>query len=185
MQKKINKTRYAILGMLLRKPQSGYEIKQEMLGTTAHFWQESDASIYPMLKTLESEGCVTSKTESVGKRERKIFEITELGTQEFTQWLALPAEGEPRRNELLLKIFFGANTSLDNTIQQLSLYKNKLLHMQLRFNSIEYDVLTKVPKDHPHKLFWDMALLNGKLQVQAETEWIQQCLTLLKKKKTQ
>ncbi len=82
--KQTNKTKFAILGILLDSPCSGYDIKQSMLRSTAHFWQESDASIYPMLKTLEQEGLVTSRSESVGKRERKIFELTDSGKKEFS-----------------------------------------------------------------------------------------------------
>ena len=51
--KKVNKSRYALLGMLMEKPRSGYAILQMMQQSTTHFWQESDASVYPMLKILE------------------------------------------------------------------------------------------------------------------------------------
>lgn len=50
--KVVNKTKYAILGMLLNGPSSGYEIKSLMSRSTVYFWRESDSTIYPMLKML-------------------------------------------------------------------------------------------------------------------------------------
>ncbi|MFH1832013.1 MAG: PadR family transcriptional regulator, partial [bacterium] len=94
--KKINKSRYAILGMLFDGPASGYDIMEGMHRSTGHFWQESDASVYPMLKVLEAEGKVSSRSEFVGKREKKIFEITHLGKEEFLAWIVLPVGKETR-----------------------------------------------------------------------------------------
>ena len=85
MMKKTNKTRYAILGMLLDKPRSGYDIKKFMAESTAHFWQETDASIYPMLKKLEDEGKVESQNILRGKKGSTLYSITPAGKTEFSR----------------------------------------------------------------------------------------------------
>lgn len=179
--KKINKSRYAILGLLLDKPRSGYEIKQFMLEFTIHFWQESDASIYPMLKTLEVEENVTSKSEFVGRRERTIFEITEAGKNEFLQWLVLPAEEGTRRNEYLLKLFFSANATKEDVIQQLQLRQKSIEESEVRFRNIAENVLSKVSDENDRKLFWTLTLNNGIMHVKAEERWLADCLKMLKK----
>ena len=71
-----NKTRYAILGMLLEAPRSGYEIKALMGRSTAYFWRESDSTIYPMLKILAREGKVLSEEIFIGKKKKERFSIT-------------------------------------------------------------------------------------------------------------
>lgn len=180
--KKTNKTKFAILGMLFDQPRSGYQIRQFMLESTNHFWQESDASIYPMLKKLEAEQLVTSKCEFVGKRERKIFEITEAGKKEFSGWLALPAEEETHRSELLLKLFFGAHTTKEECLEQLSLHLKRVLETKKVFEHIETDSLSQIPDEHPHKLFWIMALRNGIIQVNAELQWLTECFKILEKR---
>ena len=177
--KKINKTKYAILGMLFEKPRSGYEIKRFMLESTNHFWQESDASIYPMLKTLQAQGLVTSRSEFVGKRERQIFEITPTGKKEFSAWLALPAAGETHRSELLLKLFFGANATKKDTLNQLLLHQKKVKALQEQFKNIEENVLPQIPDSYPHKIYWEMALENGILTIDAELKWIKKCIQKL------
>lgn len=102
----INKTRYAILGVLIAGPTSGYEIKSLMGRSTVYFWRESDSTIYPMLKVLAREGKVFPETVYVGKKKKEVFSITEAGRREFKAWLDSPTGSETPRNEFLLKLFF-------------------------------------------------------------------------------
>jgi len=102
----INKTRYAILGVLLEGATSGYEIKSLMGRSTVYFWRESDSTIYPMLKVLTKEGKVLPETVYVGKKKKEIFSITEAGREEFKAWVESPTGSETSRNEFLLKLFF-------------------------------------------------------------------------------
>ena len=104
--KLVNKTRYAILGMLLDSPCTGYEIKSFMSRSTVYFWRESDSTIYPMLKVLAKEGKVLSEIVYVGKKKKEIFSITKAGRAEFKAWLERPTGSETQRNEFLLKLFF-------------------------------------------------------------------------------
>jgi len=180
--KKINKSRFALLGMLFDKPRSGYEMRQFMLESTDYFWQESDASMYPMLRLLEQEGMITGKSELVGKRERKIFEITQKGKDEFLTWMAKPADKENRRSEFLLKIFLGATVSKEEIIKQLTLRQQKVRESKKRFERIEVDALSDVADEHPHKLFWHMALRYGMISVDAELRWLDECFEILDKK---
>jgi len=180
--KKENKSKYAILGMLFDKPQSGYEILQFMKESTTHFWQESDASIYPMLKALERDGLVTSRSEFVGKRERKIFEITASGKKYFLTWMALPAEKENNRSELLLKLFFGATTTQEENIKQLVMRRGQAQETKRIFRRIAEQTLSQVSDEHPHKQFWSMTLRYGLKLAEAELEWLDECINILKNK---
>src|SRR3984957_10121426 len=102
----INKTRYAILGILLDGPSTGYEIKSLMRRSTVYFWRESDSTIYPMLKLLAKERKVLSEIVYVGKKKKEVFSITATGREEFNAWLKGPTSDEIPRNEFLLKLFF-------------------------------------------------------------------------------
>ena len=104
--KLVNKTRYAILGMLLEGPSTGYEIKSLMSRSTVYFWRESDSTIYPMLKVLAKEGKVLSKVVYVGKKKKEVFSMTKTGRAELKAWLKSPTGSETPRNEFLLKLFF-------------------------------------------------------------------------------
>jgi PadR family transcriptional regulator, regulatory protein AphA len=174
--KKINKTRYAILGMIFEKPRSGYEIKQIMLSSTSNFWQESDASIYPMLKILEKEKCVESKVEYTGKRGRKIFKITSLGKKKFSSWMEYPAETETRRDELLLKLFFGATTTTKNNLIHLKRHLDMCINEKRKFEKIQNVFLPQIKENNPNKIFWEMTLENGIMYFESEIKWTKQCI---------
>ncbi len=49
---------WAILGLLARRPRSGYEIKANVDTTIRHFWAASYGQIYPELRRLEAAGWI-------------------------------------------------------------------------------------------------------------------------------
>ena len=179
---KRDKSRYAILGILQQEPMSGYEMGRMMAQSTNHFWQESDASIYPMLKTLEAEGKVTARAERTGKRARTIFEITPTGTEEFMQWMAEPPAQEKHRNELLLKIFFGSKTTNKDLLKHLERALKNAKTEKKEFEASQASIIRHFPDDHPHKAYWSMTLRAGFLSADADIMWINECINVLKGK---
>ena len=66
-----------MLHSLKVKPKSGYEILTEIKEKTHGNWTPSKGTVYPLLKHLEEENLI--KTKSVDKRSKHIFEITSDG----------------------------------------------------------------------------------------------------------
>lgn len=182
--KKVNKSRYAILGMLFDKPMTGYEIKKFMKESTAHFWQESDASLYPMLKKLEKEGKVNAEITRKGKLNRIRYAITNTGKKEFASWMEQQVEPGTHRDELLLKLFFGANSSTEAIIKHLKARQTKIEEMQKKYAYVQMFIFPKIAQDNRHKIFWEMALRNGMISAEAELKWIDECIKILKQPKT-
>ena len=117
---KENKTKYAILGMLSLGPMSGYDIKKATDFSISNFRQENYGHIYPVLRRMEAQGLVTlSVAKGVGRPDRKVYSATEEGRQELRKWLNLPPDSEPKRNELLLKLFFSNLISRDAVIERI------------------------------------------------------------------
>ncbi|MEM1484882.1 PadR family transcriptional regulator [Oscillospiraceae bacterium PP1C4] len=112
MKKNTGKSKYVILGMLARMPQTGYTIKKWIEGEYSHFWQESFGQIYPTLKELVSEGLAVSadNTEAGNERGQIIYCITDAGRKELSDWLREEPVIEKLRYEILLKVSFGENT---------------------------------------------------------------------------
>lgn len=112
MKENTGKSRYVMLGMLARMPQTGYTIKKWLQNEYSHFWQESYGQIYPTLKKLVAEGLAYSSrnTESSNGRGQIVYCITEAGRKELSNWLEEEPEIEKLRYEILLKISFGDNT---------------------------------------------------------------------------
>lgn len=166
--KLVNKTRYAILGMLLDGPCSGYEIKSLMGRSTAYFWRESDSTIYPMLKLLAKEGKALSKIVYVGKKKKEVFSITQSGRKEFKAWFESPTGSEIPRNEFLLKLFFVTDQTEAIRLFQERLEKNEKIHAE--YKKIE-ERLEGLP-DSPRRSIRLKALKYGIGQLEWEIQWL-------------
>src|ERR1700678_3537770 len=142
----VNKTRYAILGMLLDGPCTGYEIKSLVGRSTAYFWRESDSTIYPMLKLLAKEGKALSKIVYVGKKKKEVFSITESGREEFKTWFESSTGLETPRNEFLLKFFFVADQTEVIRLFQERLEKIEKIHDEYKKIEERLEGLTDSPR---------------------------------------
>jgi PadR family transcriptional regulator AphA len=166
----VNKTRYAILGVLLEGSFTGYEIKSHMARSTAYFWRESDSTIYPMLKVLAREGKVRSEIAYVGKKRKEVFSITKAGQTEFKDWLASPTGSETLRNEFLLKFFFV--TDQEEIVRLFRERLEKIEKINEEFKKIE-ERLESLP-DFPRKDVRLRALRYGMAQVALEINWLKE-----------
>ena len=105
------KTEFAILGLLMWNPMSGYDIKKLVDVGLSHFWNENYGQIYPTLEKLVKNGLATKKTaRKSGKRQRFVYTITPKGKEIFRDWVGRPTEPPVVRNELQLKLFLSANS---------------------------------------------------------------------------
>jgi DNA-binding PadR family transcriptional regulator len=163
-----NKTRYAILGVLLGEPATGYEIKSLMGRSTVYFWRESDSTIYPMLKVLAKEGKVLSEIVYVGKKKKEVFSITEVGQEEFRAWLEAPTSEETPRNEFLLKLFFV--TDRKEMIRLFRERLEKVEKMHEEYKKIE-ERLEGIANS-PRKMVRLKALRYGLALLESEIRWL-------------
>ena len=164
----VNKTRYAILGMLLDGPCSGYEIKALMNRSTIYFWREFDSTIYPMLKILAKEGKAAATAVNVGKKKKDVFSITDAGRIEFQNWLESPTANDTPRNEFLLKLFFAKDEKDMNRLFEERLKKVENTYEEYR--KIE-DRLEKLG-DYPQKAIRLKSLRYGIAQLALEIKWL-------------
>ena len=166
--KLVNKTRYAILGMLFEGPTTGYEIKSLMGRSTVYFWRESDSTIYPMLKVLAKEGKVLPETVYVGKKKKEVFSVTEAGREEFKAWLESPTGSETPRNEFLLKLFFVTDRKEMIRLFQERLEKTEGIYEE--YKKIE-ERLEGIA-DSPRKMIRLKALRYGIALLESEIQWL-------------
>ncbi len=166
----VNKTRYAILGMLVEGPTTGYEIKSLMGRSTVYFWRESDSTIYPMLKVLAKEGKVVSKIDYVGKKKKEVFSITRTGRAEFKAWLGSPTGSETPRNEFLLKLFFITDQS-----EMVWLLKERLEKIEKTYQEYKkIEERLETLADSPRKTIRLKALRYGIAQLALEIKWLKE-----------
>jgi PadR family transcriptional regulator, regulatory protein AphA len=169
-----------LLGLLTIEPMSGYDLGLTIRNSVGHFWNESYGQIYPNLKKLAAERLVTSKTErQKGKPDRRIYSITGKGREHLAKWLAIEPQSEVPRNELLLKLFFGVQTSphtLIGYVQRMAERESAIVQELRRLDREEIAKLQRYP-DAP---FWKMAARFGQLELEAHLLWAQETLAQLR-----
>jgi PadR family transcriptional regulator, regulatory protein AphA len=96
------------LGLLMRGPASGYEIKKMVEeGPFCHFLQASFASIYPALTRLTQDGLVTvTFRPQTNRPDKKVYEITAAGRAAFLESISGPLEGDSFRSPWFVAMYF-------------------------------------------------------------------------------
>ena len=88
--------KYAILGLLMQAPVTGYDIAKAFGPGLGSFWSAKHSQIYPELKRLTEEGLIRYSVVTQGERmEKKLYEITDVGQEDFMQWLLQDPPLEP------------------------------------------------------------------------------------------
>lgn len=173
--------KYVLLGLIKRKPRSGYDLDQAFKKEVGEFWQAQHSQIYPELGKMESQGLIRFEVEITGTRlEKKVYHLTDIGEKVLRQWVRQPSSDLPiNRDEFILKIFFLSNCAdpdLENIIkEQYQLHSECLEYLQgrmeLLFPQRDYQ------QDLGHFLVLDRA-------ISRETEyvsWLSKILNKIKK----
>lgn len=145
-------TEFILLGFLMSKDLTGYDMKQYMSISTSYFVDASYGSIYPSLKKLEQKGLIHSQEMITNRKLKKVYSITEKGTEAFTKWLSAPIEASKSSiSTALAKIFFFRYLSFETAIalirqyiQDTEQYKNGLLKLKemIGEKTDEYELTT-------------------------------------------
>jgi PadR family transcriptional regulator AphA len=100
---------YAMLGLLHSQPMHGYELFQQFeSGTMGQIIHLEMSQMYAFLKKLERMNYIEAELEPQGSRPpRKVFHITEQGSETFLHWLTEPVV-RPREIRILflIKLYF-------------------------------------------------------------------------------
>lgn len=179
---KTSRTKYTLLGMLSIKPMSGYEIKQAIAESTRFFWSESDGQIYPALAACEKEGTIKQikiKKSSKG-RDKKVYAITKTGESHLSEWLKQSVQTTLVRNELLLKLFFGANVPTAENIQHIREHQRKTVQELKQYQQIK-SAIEQQHSDSKHAPYWLLTLDYGIKMTKQEINWCKHSIRLLEK----
>jgi DNA-binding PadR family transcriptional regulator len=160
---------------------SGYDLGQSIRTSIGFFWNESYGQIYPNLKKLAAAGLVTAKTEKQkGKPDRQVYSITPSGRAHLEKWLAVEPQPEVPRNELLLKLFFGAQAGPETVIGYVERMAQRENAFLKKFREVEREQIAQM-KRYPDAPYWRMAARFGQLELEAHLRWAEETLTALRK----
>lgn len=178
---KINKTKYALLGILNNNPGSGYDIKKMCDSSIGHFWNENFGHIYPMLQKMEEEELITKEIKQTeGKQTKNIYSITGKGKEELEKWLMVPIEKAPVRSELLLKIFLSKDIPAKNIMELIRKEKEDAENNIEKYSEIESLLNSnKIQIDKKNLVLWLSTISYGKHSEEIKIKWCEETLKSL------
>lgn len=173
--------KYAILGLLMKRSMTGYEISKEFNFELAEFWYANHSQIYPELKKLSEENMVVFDIEISGDiLEAKRYTITEAGIREFTEWLYKDEKISRTPKDIFrLRMYFSNNIDINSRVHML---ENQRLQHVKRVNTLkktfeQYAIVPDVNTDR----FGDFLVLRGAIMREENyIAWIDECIQYTK-----
>ena len=177
---KNSRTPHVILGMLSIQPNlSGYELHKIIEDNFGSFWSESYGQIYPTLKRLAAEYLIVpSKLVSGPGRRRQGYAMTDAGRACLREWLALPFQDDPPRNEFLLKLFFGGEAAPGTAVKHVRELLERNRRILAGLQEIE-KIANAHPSENPNLTYWMLTLGLGLTLTRATLAWGESALAQL------
>lgn len=141
-----------------------------------NFWNESFGQIYPALAKLRKQGLV--EVEEAGRAGRKVYSLTPAGRERLAEWLSVMPSVRRPRNEMLLKVFFGANGSIENAREQVTAERERFAADLQRYALLEPEIRRR-NTGKPGLPFYLMALRYGMREARAVIDWADETLRSL------
>lgn len=172
-------TAECLLGLLSLGPMSGYDLRRLTERSTANFWSESFGQIYPSLKRLMEGGLVAMKEQRTdGQRLRKVYRLTGEGRARLKEWLAEPCGVQVRREELLLKLFFGDRAPRGAMRAAVEERRERLRAELERYAAFRKEIASEAGR-HPAAPYWMLTLECGVVEATAALGWCERTLAEL------
>jgi DNA-binding PadR family transcriptional regulator len=134
---------------------------------------------YPTLKRLAAEGLIeTCKPATAPKKRRQEYALTDAGRICLREWLALPFQNDPPRNEFLLKLFFGREAAPGVALAHVRELQERNRRMLATLEGIEKMARANQSQD-PNMPYWMLTLGLGLALTRAALDWGESALAEL------
>nr|WP_296769079.1 PadR family transcriptional regulator [Rhodococcus sp. (in: high G+C Gram-positive bacteria)] len=109
----LNTTSYVILGLLISRDWSAYEIAEQVGRGVAEVWPRADRQRYNTPKRLLERGLVTARADAVGtQRSRTVYSITPEGRAALRDWLNTASRPSSLEFEGMIRVMFAEQGSI-------------------------------------------------------------------------
>ena len=176
-QLRVTSLDYAILGLIQKVPQSGYQIRKEFETTALGNYSSSPGSIYPALKRLLKLHLVQKLEEDFSKKQK--FLITDEGLKILKDWFLKPIDKKDithHMNEMLLR--FGFMDDILTGEQKLNFLHSLQKQIKTYLEELlEYHNSQAFRENH---LQGRMAFEYGLDSYKTSQKWCKKCISILK-----
>ncbi len=169
-------TACVILGLIAKRPMSGYDVAALAARSIDHFWPISKSQVYTELSRLERDGYIKgTHIEQDRRPDKRRYELTAPGEQALDAWLKAPGyPSERNRSGLLAKFFFAERMTHEQRIELLSEYRSHADAYRLELAAI-VDKL----EGRNHAAYGRATARYGVLHAEANLAWADEMLEAL------
>lgn len=177
---------HAILGLLMDRPMTGYDLKLLFDKELNSFWPAQMSQIYRELGTMEAKEWVDSQIEVQETRpDRKVYTITSTGKQVFAEWMNRFPQSllSPCRDEFSLRVFLGSRSSRDEMLFQLRRFIREKQNEIATYSMLERSYETTAKKKSDQAMYRRMTMRRSNIVAEALVLWAEDCIEELEEKK--
>ncbi len=173
--------KYILLGFLNYGPMTGYQLKQRIDESSAHFWHAHHSQIYTTLRKMEADGLVTSELiQGESAPDRRVYTIAESGRQALQDWLNTTlTQASPIKEELLVHLFFSAQRDSQDVLTELRLQRELHQQQAAAYQAISEHMACDAPyKQHLQRdqVFWRLTLEMGQRYEVMYIAWLEDAI---------
>lgn len=172
---------YVVLGLLLLKSMTIYELNQAFKGSISMFYSASYGSLQNATKKLLEKQWITKIEKVENGRNKKIFSINQAGQQAFTEWMFSEINPNKLETTALSKVsFLGLIPSPEDKKQVLQSILNTInqIDQELHQTKIELDQLEpQLPPEYQATFKYQLKPLEyGIRSHQMARQWVQEMI---------
>lgn len=171
---------FVVLGLVAKRPGSGYDIAAFADRSVRHFWPLSRSQLYTELSRLEELGWASGQiVEQDRYPNKRVYEATPVGMAALRQWLDADSSPQPQRarDPLVLKTFLGSFMDPDRLAGQLGDHRMQAAELRAKLLAVVDELDAKGLT--PSRRFGKASARYGVLQTEATMAWVDEVQALL------
>jgi len=172
---------HAILVSLSEKPGTGYQLTRRFERSIGFFWSATHQQIYRVLHRMEQLGWVDhTLVAQDGRPDMKVYSITDAGRQELARWFAEPADPEPMRVDLGVKVRAAGQLDPEPLLEELARHRDLHAARLELFREIEQRDFPDPDRLDATATAQHLVLRGGIMIEQSWVDWCEEALRTLR-----
>ncbi len=165
---------YAILGLLVQEPMSGYDLKKIISRSNTFYWSGNNNQIYNELISLHKDGFLSQEIIfQENKPPRKIYAVTGSGKEKLVGWLRLKPQPPERKHPFLIQLAWANLLSEPEVDEMLAGYEEEISTRLVMAQRQEDLTMANQILTSRQSFFWEHIQKNWIGFYRTELEWIQ------------
>src|SRR5450631_2365598 len=162
--------KYGLLALLAEEPMYGNQLRAEFENRTAATWPLNVGQVYTTLERLTRDGLVRMAGADVDGHD--LYQLTDAGRQELSQWWATPLARESRpRDELTIKLALAVTVPGVDVRSVVQTQRADTMRALQDYTRLKIAADERTPPD----IAWVLVLESMIFQAESEIRWLDHC----------